>query len=72
MHTYLRTSDGKKYMVGQWLPNRQGYVQFTELFSVPKQSDAIRAVNTLNGGHVSLFEIQQTVARCQESNDYGD
>jgi hypothetical protein len=51
MHTYLKIKDGE-YQIGQWLINRDGYHQFSTLFTVPMLDEAIIAVNMLNGGYM--------------------
>jgi hypothetical protein len=48
-HTYLKMFE-KRYDVGQWLVNRDGYHQFQRLFSVPNINQAMNAVCMLNGG----------------------
>jgi hypothetical protein len=48
-HTYLKMFE-KRYDIGQWLINRDGYHQFQRLFSVPSITQAMTAVNMLNGG----------------------
>jgi hypothetical protein len=48
-HTYLKMFE-KRYDIGQWLINREGHHQFQRLFSVPSITQAMTAVNMLNGG----------------------
>jgi hypothetical protein len=48
-HTYLKIAE-RRYDVGEWLINRDGYHQFQRLFSVPNITQAMNAVCMLNGG----------------------
>jgi hypothetical protein len=54
MHTFLKMENGP-YAIGQWLINREGYHHFVTMFTVPKITQAFRAVSILNGSDRQLL-----------------